>query len=165
MLVVASAPIAGSSSPSASNHDAHVTRWRMDSVFYIPKTLLEPGHAEHSISNVANQALVGLRLRPRDFSHTFLARGRIQSFLDPPSGCATHRPGRKGFAAGNGKRDEKGQNPSSLSSSSSSPSASNHDAHVIESDPPRLVFIPYWAWTNARTCDRLRVLLHPCRPW
>ena len=47
-------------------------------------------------AHVGQQALVGPPLRLRDFAHAFLARGRIQSFLDPVPGRATHRPGGNG---------------------------------------------------------------------
>ena len=61
-----------------------------------------------SVAHVAHQALVGLRLGPRDFSHAFLARRSLQAFLDPVPCGGTHRPGRNGLGAGHEQRYEKG---------------------------------------------------------
>ena len=99
-------------------------------------SLLDPDDLEPSAAHVAKLAHVGLRLRVGNLAHAFLARGGIQSFLDPVPGRTTHRPGRNGLAGGNGQRHEQGDNPPSLvvSSSSSPSSASDHDANVTGAD-------------------------------
>ena len=63
-------------------------------------------------------------------------------------------------------RDESWRHAASLRSSTASVAslASRH----LDSGRARTsscFFKPCWGWTDAKRCDRLRVLLHPCRPW